>query len=717
MNKNFLLGLFLTFTLSIFSQSYVGLNTDNYNGVHGLLTNPANIADSRLKFDLNLVGLSFLAGNDYYGVDFNGLIGGTEFSDASTEFPSDDNNFYTNIDILGPSFMLSLSPKHSIGLFSRARFYFNAHELNGSNIEYFEDGFDDQESFSFNEGDFYGASNSWVEIGASYSRVLMDKDEHFLKGGLSVKYLQGITNAYARISDLEVTYDEASVDTEVSTSGSLDYGYTDTFEEDLDEVDYDDFKDFNGIGFDLGFVYEWRPDATNYKYKNADGEEVYYRDVNKYKLKFGLSVTDIGSIKYSGSQDTYELNEINIDASDFDDIEGSEELGNIYSFTTDDMEKASLPTALHFTADWNINNSFYLNFNSDLSLVGNDLNKVRNVNMFTLTPRFEKKWFTFQLPVSMQQYSGLNVGAGFRAGPLYAGSGSVVSVFTNKESKAADVYLGIKLPIYQNRPKDKDEDGVFDKQDNCPKVVGAIDNQGCPWEDSDGDSIKDNLDKCPNTPGDVDNDGCPWEDSDNDGILDKDDYCPREPGKVEDNGCPIKDTDGDSLIDKEDNCPLMAGPVENSGCPWPDTDGDGVTDNLDDCLTTPGTLENNGCPKLTEEVQKELNEYAKTILFDPGKDSFVESSYTVLNDIIKILNEYPNSKFTVEGHTDSIGSYASNQVLSDKRAKAVMNFLVENGVDASRLTALGYGETKPIATNMYKHGRKLNRRVEINLVK
>ena len=705
------------FTLSVFSQSYIGLNTDNYNGVHGLLTNPASIADSRLKFDLNLVGFSALAGNDFYGIDINNLISGAEFSDSNVEFPSEDNNFYTNIDILGPSFMLSLSPKHSIGLFTRARTYFNAFEFNGSNIETIDNGLDLNDSFSVNEGDFFGAANSWVEVGLSYSRVIMDQDEHFLKGGLSVKYLQGISNAYARLSDFEITYDDSITDEEITTSGSLDYGYTDTFEEDLDDVSYDDFKDFNGLGFDLGFVYEWRPDANIYKYNDSNGDEVYYRDVNKYKLKLGLSLTDIGKISYTGTQNTYDLNRSNIDASDFDDIEGSEELEDLYTFSSSDIEKSNLPTALHFTADWNINNSFYLNFNTDLSLVGNDLNEVSNVNMFTLTPRFEKKWFTFQLPVSMQQYSGLNVGAGFRAGPLYVGSGSVITVFTNKETKAADVYLGVKVPIYQNRPKDKDEDGVFDKQDNCPKVVGPADNQGCPWEDSDGDTIKDNFDKCPNTPGDPDNYGCPWEDTDNDGILDKDDYCPREPGKVEDNGCPIKDSDGDTLIDKEDNCPFEAGPIENSGCPWPDTDGDGVTDNLDDCLTTAGTVENNGCPKLTEEVQKELNEYAKTILFDPGKASFVESSYAVLNDIIKILNEYPNSKFTVEGHTDSIGSYAANQVLSDKRAKAVMSFLVENGVDASRLTSLGYGETRPIATNMYKHGRKLNRRVEINLVK
>lgn len=82
------------------------------------------------------------------------------------------------------------------------------------------------------------------------------------------------------------------------------------------------------------------------------------------------------------------------------------------------------------------------------------------------------------------------------------------------------------------------------------------------------------------------------------------------------------------------------------------------------------------------------------------------------------MNEYPDARFTVEGHTDSIGSEQTNQRLSESRAQAVKQFLIDKGIDASRLEAIGYGgESKPIATNMYKDGRAKNRRVEINLVK
>ena len=181
-------------------------------------------------------------------------------------------------------------------------------------------------------------------------------------------------------------------------------------------------------------------------------------------------------------------------------------------------------------------------------------------------------------------------------------------------------------------------------------------------------------------------------------------------------------SDGDSVLDKDDKCLEEAGDIENDGCPWPDTDGDSVLDKDDECPEKVGTITNNGCPEImepvvTEAVQKTLNEYAKTILFDTGRSSIKTESTRVILDIIKILKEYPKARFSIEGHTDSIGSEATNQKLSTERSLAVKTFLIEQGIDTSRLESIGYGEKKPIATNMYKEGRNQNRRVEINLLK
>ena len=259
--------------------------------------------------------------------------------------------------------------------------------------------------------------------------------------------------------------------------------------------------------------------------------------------------------------------------------------------------------------------------------------------------------------------------------------------------------------------KDTDKDGIPDNKDACPEVAGLKEFNGCP--DTDGDGIADKDDACPQVKGLKEFNGCP--DTDGDGIPDKDDACPEVAGPKEFNGCP--DTDGDGIADKDDKCPDVAGPAENAGCPWPDTDGDGVLDKDDLCPEVAGPASNKGCPEPDEKEQKQLNQYAKTILFDTGKASIKFESAEVLNQILNVLKKYPNSRFRIEGHTDSTGKKAKNMILSQNRADAVKVYLIQGGIDASRLESQGFGPEKPIASNKNKKGRELNRRVEINLIK
>ena len=259
--------------------------------------------------------------------------------------------------------------------------------------------------------------------------------------------------------------------------------------------------------------------------------------------------------------------------------------------------------------------------------------------------------------------------------------------------------------------KDTDKDGIPDNKDACPEVAGLKEFNGCP--DTDGDGIADKDDACPQVKGPKEFNGCP--DTDGDGIPDKDDACPEVAGPKEFNGCP--DTDGDGIADKDDKCPDVAGPAENGGCPWPDTDGDGVLDKDDQCPNEAGPASNNGCPEPNDDDQKRLNQYAKTILFDTGKASIKFESAEVLNQIINVLKKFPKSRFRIEGHTDSVGKKQKNIELSQNRADAVKIYLIQGGIDQSRLESIGYGPDKPIASNKNKKGRELNRRVEINLIK
>ena len=204
-------------------------------------------------------------------------------------------------------------------------------------------------------------------------------------------------------------------------------------------------------------------------------------------------------------------------------------------------------------------------------------------------------------------------------------------------------------------------------------------------------------------------------DTDKDGIPDNKDACPEVAGLKEFNGCP--DTDGDGIPDKDDKCPDVAGPAENGGCPWPDTDGDGVLDKDDLCPEVAGPASNKGCPEPTTDDQKKLNQYAKTILFDIGKATIKFESAEILNQIINVLKKYPNSRFRIEGHTDSTGKKQKNIELSQNRADAVKIYLIQGGIASNRLESQGFGPEKPIASNKNKKGRELNRRVEINLIK
>jgi len=204
-------------------------------------------------------------------------------------------------------------------------------------------------------------------------------------------------------------------------------------------------------------------------------------------------------------------------------------------------------------------------------------------------------------------------------------------------------------------------------------------------------------------------------DTDGDGIYDKDDACPDVPGLKQFNGCP--DTDGDGIIDSEDDCPNEKGPKENKGCPWPDSDGDGVLDKDDRCPQVKGTVANNGCPEVSEEVVKQLNDFAKSILFDTGKSTIKQVSFGTLASIKSVMNEYSHARFRIEGHTDSTGTAATNERLSKERAAAVKDYLIANGVDASRLESEGYGPSRPVADNKTAAGRAQNRRTEVVVIK
>ncbi len=324
----------------------------------------------------------------------------------------------------------------------------------------------------------------------------------------------------------------------------------------------------------------------------------------------------------------------------------------------------------------------------------------------------------------------------------------------------------IKTPpkIVAIKKTDRDGDGIFDVDDKCPDTPGLPEYHGCPPSDSDGDGILDNVDKCPNDPEDKDGfedeDGCPDFDNDKDGLPDLEDKCPNVPGPPENKGCPVTDrdkdgipddvdkcpdepedkddfedqdgcpdldNDKDGILDKDDKCPNdpedKDGFQDEDGCPDPDNDGDGISDKEDKCPNEagpPDSPQGKGCPRKYSLVkinrEKKRIEIRQKVHFATGRYRILRSSYRLLNQVAQVLKDFPKMKISIDGHTDSRGSDAMNQRLSENRANAVRDYLIGRGTDTERLRGVGYGETKPIDSNRTRRGRAANRRVEFNIL-
>lgn len=247
--------------------------------------------------------------------------------------------------------------------------------------------------------------------------------------------------------------------------------------------------------------------------------------------------------------------------------------------------------------------------------------------------------------------------------------------------------VGFKISI--NKTKDKDGDGISDENDLCPATYGTSF-----W-------------------------GCP--DSDGDGLADNEDSCPEEPGRSALQGCP--DSDGDGIINSRDQCPDTPGAYSNGGCPLAsDSDEDGIADDEDECPQQAGIAEENGCP---QKVEKQLDENGKQVLqklsdslrFESSSATVDSTSYGALDQLAGYLQNDSDLRLIIRGHVFSLSSSSQNLELSVDRANAVKEYLVKQGIQANRIAAFGYGDTRPAASSETREGteEERNSRIELHL--
>jgi outer membrane protein OmpA-like peptidoglycan-associated protein len=263
-------------------------------------------------------------------------------------------------------------------------------------------------------------------------------------------------------------------------------------------------------------------------------------------------------------------------------------------------------------------------------------------------------------------------------GPLFVGSGSILSSLLKQRVQHADVHVGLTIPIFQaKKSKEKEKEKEKAKTDTLYRKILIT------------------------------------HDRDSDGVVDEKDMCPDSAGPVALLGCP--DDDWDGVPNYKDKCPGVKGSPNFEGCPAPDTDGDGVNDDDDKCPLTKGTVANHGCPEIQPDIIQKVNRAADRIFFVRAKADIEKSSFAELDRVVAILQADASLRLHIQGHTDNEGTDERNQNLSLRRAKAVKAYLESKGVDGTRMDCRAYGSKHPIASNSTPEGMAQNRRVDMEL--
>lgn len=612
MRRILLTALMAGFSILSQAQDFLPFANSNYIGVNGIDLQPASIVDSRFRTDITFMGFNVNAYNNYVGLKPSALTKNNAgeyaaFNDSLFQdkylierFSGPTKSLYFNNQISLPSFLINIDKKSAMAFNWRVRNYVNVDGVTPELARLIYNELNYPDLFKRLQNQRLSIQYmSWAEYGITYGRVFKDDNEHFFKGAARVKVLQGLGAAYMYIDNLDYKFTNDSLLSVYATK--VNYGHSTNFEFDNDNLKYKYISNFS-VGLDLGFVYEWRPNYKDYKYDMDNETNLWMRYKNKYKAKVGLSVIDLGGIKFKKGQYSNDFN-ANTDLWNINLLE----FGNTPVSAFDDTLRnrftmqggkntffMNLPTAISLQADYNIWKDVYVNFTTYWAFqFKKNENKVHDISTFSLTPRWDHKWFGVFVPVSYNMMGNFQVGTGLRLGPMMIGTSNLAPLTAALTQKGRDIYgadvcLIFKIPIEQRQPKDRDKDKISDKKDKCKDEPGVWEFMGC--ADKDGDHIQDKDDQCPEIPGIAEFKGCP--DKDGDHIMDLQDDCPEEPGLAEFKGCP--DKDGDKIMDKEDECPDVPGLAEFKGCP--DRDGDKVQDSKDECPDTPGPVEMAGCP-------------------------------------------------------------------------------------------------------------------------
>jgi len=552
---------------SLYAQDFLYYGLSNFGGVVPVFQNPANIADSRSRWDLILLGNYTDFGNNYIGIKPSAIKGygwldfkNPNFLDTAfkTKYVVRMRNNYQkeallNTRLLLPSFMINLNEKHSIAFTWSIRSLLNVYNVNQQLADLLYSEIRDSSLFTDDKNYRLSvAMNTFAEYSGTYARVLYKKQKHFLKAGISLKLLQGLGSIYAYADPLQYKF---TSDTTLNIYNStIGYGHSNNFDLTTNWLKKYSFSSLPGLGMDIGIVYEFRPQYWKYTFKSTDNADIERRDLNKYLLKLSASVLDIGHLTYKKSPDSYDFmanttswkfrniqyNQYPIAAID-DTIKK-----RFAPINANNEYKMYLPTTLLLQSDLKLIGNLYFNITSSIDLRKKIYTANSRYNSHHFSLRYEAKHINGAISLNYNDFMNTvqqpwSIGAMFHLWFLSIGTTNLNNFLYQRDIYGMNFFVLIKTtPHMFKKPEDKDKDNVPDIGDFCPTIAGNIKTKGCP--DTDNDSIPDINDECPTLYGSKKTNGCP--DKDKDGVADKNDHCPDKAGIIKCNGCPYLDFEG-----------------------------------------------------------------------------------------------------------------------------------------------------------------------------
>jgi hypothetical protein len=469
-----MLGLLLCMlgSLCLLGQQNLGIRNSNYAGIQGALLNPSSIADSKLKWDVNVLSVDEVFDNNFLyaprsSLNFLGvkkIIEGSIHEDLfDTHFdPQHPDKLYNvtfSTEVLGPSFFIKIAKKHTIGLTIAGRGYANIRDISGNLAQnafaYFQErGLWDT---TFHDNRTRVNTMSWLEYGLHYATVIYSQGKDELKMGVSLNYLQGIAAAYAK--NVNINYNIGDSAHLLFSNSSIDYGRTNT--DTYRKISgYNDLNHGHGFGMDIGFTYEHLTDQA--VYTDEQGRPLQIDpSKSKYVYRIGVSLIDVGSINFNRNSAAYHLQTSGADFTNWHqskfsgDAQLDQTLSAVFyqgdstrSFASDHFNMG-LPSAISIQADWNIYEHIFVNATIIKGFGHGDGQGVTRPDVYSITPRYETKNYEVSLPISVLYYGVWRprIGLALRAGYFFIGGDAPGSLLKLNQLQGADVYAGVHFFI------------------------------------------------------------------------------------------------------------------------------------------------------------------------------------------------------------------------------------------------------------------------------